>query len=308
MSIKPESRATPKFDKDLITILLEAFPEGVIGLDLETTGLSPLVDKIIEISAVKLTPGGISYFDQLIDPKCVIPQKTIDIHGIQNSMVEGHPKISEVLPSFFEFTDGLPLIAHNAQFDLGFLVFNIHQAGLKADNHQVYCSCKYARSSLKNRKSYKLSALASELGVNLENHHRALDDSIAGLEVFGHSLRERKMRDEKLNLGSCRIFQLSDFSSPENLELPKNIEPMIPHVAEQELVVMKYKGGTFKNKWRPIQPIALLPLPSGNILYAKCLISEMYKSFALSKIKEWRLPNSEDEVETLTNTRRGELI
>ncbi len=308
MSTKPDSKATPKFDKSLAGELLKAFPDGVIGLDLETTGLSPLVDKIIEISAVKLTPGGIEYFDQLVDPCLDIPQKTIDIHGITNEMVKGSPKIEEVLPKFFEFTNGLPLIAHNAQFDLGFLVFNLHQLNLKAQNHEVYCSCKYARSSLKNRQSYKLSALAQELGVNLENAHRALDDAIAGLEVFGHSIQERNTREEKLALASARIFELKDFSNPDDMELPEHIQKMVPFVADQEVIVMRYKGGTHKNKWRPIQPIALLPLPNGNILYAKCLIADLYKSFALSKIKDWRRPTDQDEVDRLTIERRGELI
>lgn len=308
MSTKPDSRATPKFDENLVQDLLKAFPEGVIGLDLETTGLSPLVDKIIEISAVKLTPCGIEYFDQLIDPDCDIPQKTIDIHGITNDMVQGSPKIEEVLPKFFEFTGGLPLVAHNAQFDLGFLVFNLHQLKLSANNHEVYCSCKYARSSLKNRESYKLSALASELGINLENAHRALDDAIAGLEVFAHSIQERIQREEKLGLTSARIFELKDFSHPEEMELEDHIKDMVPFVAEQELIVMRYKGGTHKNKWRPVQPIALLPLPNGNILYGKCLIADLYKSFALRKIKDWKRPTDQEEVEQLVNARRSELI
>jgi len=308
MSTKPDSRAMPKFDENLVQELLKAFPDGVIGLDLETTGLSPLVDKIIEISAVKLTPGVIEYFDQLIDPICDIPQKTIDIHGITNDMVKGSPKIEEVLPDFFKFTDGLPLVAHNAQFDLGFLVFNLHKQELGVENHEVYCSCKYARSSLKNRESYKLSALASELGVNLENAHRALDDAIAGLEVFAHSLQERNNREEKLGLSSARIFELKDFTHPENMELQDHIRDMIPLVANQELIVMKYKGGTHKNKWRPVQPIALLPLPNGNILYGKCLIADLYKSFALSKIREWRRPTDQEEVESLVLARQSELI
>jgi DNA polymerase III epsilon subunit family exonuclease len=308
MSTKPDPRATPKFDENLVQKLLKAFPNGVIGLDLETTGLSPLVDKIIELSAVKLMPSGIEYFDQLINPGCDIPQKTIDIHGITNNMVNDSPKIEEVLPKFFEFTSGLPLVAHNAQFDLGFLVFNLHQIKMIATNHQVYCSCKYARSSLKNRTSYKLSVLTNELGINLENAHRALDDAIAGLEVFAHSIQERVQRDEKLGLTSARIFELKDFSQPEEMELEDHIKEMAPLVAEQEIIVMRYKGGTHKNKWRPVQPIALLPLPNGNILYGKCLITDLYKSFALRKIRDWRRPIDQEEVEQLVNARRNELI
>lgn len=307
MSTKPNSKATPQFDQSLTRELLEAFPQGVIGLDLETTGLSPLVDKIIEISAVKITPSGISYFDQLVNPHCEIPQKTIDIHGIINEMVAESPSIEKVLPGFFEFTEGLPLIAHSAQYDLGFLVFNIHLMDLKVQNHQIYCSCKYARSSLKNRKSYKLSALSAELGINLESHHRALDDAIAALEVFAHSLLERRLAKNSLQLGSCKIFQLSDFNNFDELTLEKNIQGMVPKVAAQETILIKYKGGTIKNKWRPVRPIALLPMPTGNILYAHCLVSDFFKSFALRKIKDWRGPVEQSEVEELIQTRRSEL-
>ena len=83
--------------------LLRSFPNGIVAVDLETTGLSPLIDKVIELSAIKITPYGEETFDQLIDPRIDIPQFTIDIHGITNDMVQGKPLYSDVLPDFINF-------------------------------------------------------------------------------------------------------------------------------------------------------------------------------------------------------------
>ena len=68
-----------------IASLLSLFPKGLVAVDLETTGLSPLVDKIIEIAAIKITPEGeVSTYHQLINPLIEIPEFTIQFHGLIN--------------------------------------------------------------------------------------------------------------------------------------------------------------------------------------------------------------------------------
>ena len=146
--------------------LLRSFPNGIVAVDLETTGLSPLVDKIIELSAIKITPYGEEIFDQLIDPKIDIPQFTIDIHGITNDMVEGKPELSEVLPGFTKFLGSLPLVAHNAKFDSGFIVFGMHQNKLPLNESHVYCTVRFSRYSLKGMPNFKLATLSKELDIS----------------------------------------------------------------------------------------------------------------------------------------------
>ena len=77
--------------------VLEFFPQGIIAIDLETTGLSPLVDRIIEIAAMKITPEETTVFQTLINPQIPIPPHTTAIHKITDEMVKDSPKLQAVL-------------------------------------------------------------------------------------------------------------------------------------------------------------------------------------------------------------------
>src|SRR5690606_3617822 len=103
--------------------LLRFFPQGLVAFDLEMTGLSPLLDKIIEIAAIKILPDGqIESFHTLVNPLIEIPKKTTEFHMITDEMVKDAPTLKRPLKNFIEFYGNLPLVAHNAQFDVGFLI------------------------------------------------------------------------------------------------------------------------------------------------------------------------------------------
>ncbi len=278
-----------------IEILLKAFPQGVVAIDLETTGLSPLMDKIIELSAIKITPSGVSLFDELIDPEIEIPEHTIAIHGITDEMVKGKPKVSEILPKFQPFAGELPIIAHNARFDLGFIVFNLHQMDLKLQKSPVYCSVRYARATMPDLDSYKLGNLCKTLEIGLENHHRALDDAIACLRVYAKGLLFQFKEKEKIKIHQGYLFDQADFDKKNIFEIPKYLEGLKSVVEKQQMIEIKYRGGSMKGQYRPIRPTSMLPMPQGNVLYAHCLISDLYKSFALKKIADFKLI-TEDEL------------
>ncbi|EQC46708.1 exonuclease [Bacteriovorax sp. BSW11_IV] len=266
-------------------ILLRAFPKGVIAVDLETTGLSPLLDRIIELSAVKVTKDGIETFDQLINPGINIPQNTIDIHGITDEMVATSPKIEDVLPRFREFAGDLPFIAHNAKFDAGFIVYAAHHLNTAWQNNDVFCSCRFARLTLKDMPNYKLGTLSEELDITLENHHRALDDAWASLHIY---IKGLGAQGEKMDAQIGKLFNLSEFSKNKDLSIPTKLAGIVKMVEEQRVLLIRYKGGSMRGQLRPIKAIALLPLPAGNILYAHCLKTNLFKSYSLNKIIEFR--------------------
>ena len=284
--------------------ILRSFPNGIIALDLETTGLSPLIDKVIELSAIKITPYGEEVFDELIDPQIEIPQFTIDIHGITNDMVQGKPLLKDVLPSFVNFMGSLPLVAHNAKFDLGFIVFGMHQCKMDLNEIHVYCSCKFSRYSLKGMPNFKLATLTKELEIPLENHHRALDDAIACLKVYAKGLSIFKKPDRKI-LNEGYLFKMKDFEKQSDFEIPNGLQPILDKVKKQEIIEIKYRGGSLKNQFRPIRPISFLPMPQGNMLYAHCLHSDMYKSFSLKKISQLREVSKEEKVELLNKIKKN---
>lgn len=280
--------------------LLEFFPQGLIAVDLETTGLSPLVDKIIEIAAYKIEPSGASVFSTLINPDIPIPAHTTAIHNITDDMVADAPKLGQVLHELKDFLGDIPIVAHNAKFDLGFIVMGLQREKIKLSNALVYCSCKMARVTHKEMINHKLGTLVKELGIPLVNHHRALDDAFASLKVFVKSLERLTAESKHDDLKSHGfLFSLEQFDELSNDQLPEHLEELNKLVREAAVIEIQYNGGQRKNEFRPVKLTSLLNTPDGNILYARCLWSDMYKSFKLSKITALRKPGAEQMADFL---------
>lgn len=263
-----------------IEALTKAFPKGFVALDLETTGLSPLVDRIIEISLIRWTPAATDIFTSFIDPEREITADSTAIHGIDNEMVVGAPLIKQSLLKYLEFVSDLPLVAHNAKFDLGFLLFQLHKEDLPLGENQVYCTIQSSRRAFPEQENYKLATLAETLDLNLDGHHRAEADASACLRL----LAKIAVKTPELE----PVFSTKDFQRRKPFDLPEKLEGLGRKVKQQHYIEIRYKGGTLKNQWRPVQCLSLLPLPHGSVLYAKCLHSDMYKSFLLHRLTEWR--------------------
>ncbi|KAB3531599.1 PolC-type DNA polymerase III [Alkaliphilus serpentinus] len=155
-----------------------------VVFDIETTGLSNKIDRITEIGGVKISEGKvIEEFSSLINPGIPIPAKITELTGITDEMVKNAPSIETVLPRFLEFIGEVPIVAHNASFDVGFIRENATKMGLQLKN-PVIDTLKLARVLLKNLKRHKLDVIAKELDIKLDNHHRAVDDAKATAEIF----------------------------------------------------------------------------------------------------------------------------
>ena len=275
-------------------ILWEFFPEGIIAIDLETTGLSPLVDRIIEVGAMKITPTGTTVYQTLVNPEILIPEHTIAIHNITDEMVKDSPLINEVLPHLKEFISDLPIIAHNAKFDLGFIVMGMQKADHELLNNDIYCSCKLARQTHAELINHKLSTLVKELNIPLVNHHRATDDAFACLKVFMSSLERLQTPTSSLLKRYGHLFSLHDFEKIKMEDLPAHLSKLELLVKEAAVVEILYSGGNHKKDFRPVKLTSLLNTPDGNILFARCLLSDMQKSFKLNKVTDLRKPSAED--------------
>lgn len=274
--------------------LWEFFPNGIISIDLETTGLSPLVDRIIEVGAMKITPEGSVLFQTLINPEIPIPPHTTAIHNITDEMVKDSPTLIQVLHHLKEFMGDLPLVAHNAKFDMGFIVMGMQRANIDLLANDIYCTCKLARHTHMEVVNHKLSTLVKELNIPLVNHHRATDDAFAALKIFMHSLERIKTPSSPMLKRYGHMFSLNQFEKLNSEELPANLAELEKLVKEAAVIEIFYTGGNHKNKFRPVKLTSLLNTPEGNILYARCLWSDMQKSFKLKKITELRKPSAED--------------
>ena len=100
--------------------------EIFVAFDIETTGLTPVVDRIVEIGAVKFRNRKIiDTFQELIDPEMPISPGAFAVNGITDDMVRGKPVIEHVLPGFVDFLGQAIPMAHNSPFDIGFLSYDI---------------------------------------------------------------------------------------------------------------------------------------------------------------------------------------
>lgn len=155
-----------------------------VVFDIETTGLNSGSDEITEIGAVKIRNYEIvDKFSALINPNKAIPAKIVELTGITDDMVKDKPTIDEVLPQFFEFIKDVPVVAHNAKFDTGFIRAKCNRIGLSFSN-TIIDTLPLARWLLTDLKKYKLNIIAQHLGIKLENHHRAVDDAMATALIF----------------------------------------------------------------------------------------------------------------------------
>jgi len=273
--------------------ILEAFPEGVVIFDLETTGLSALINNILEIGAIKVTPEGLTTFKTLVNPEVEIPASNTAIHGITGDMVKDSPKIKEVLPKFMNFVGDLPLVAHNAQFDLGFITYDLHMLGLPFGNSDVYCTIRLSRLVFKDFPSHRLGNLAKQLNIPLERAHRAEDDAFVCLKVLAQGFIKAAKNKKSILKGSY-LFNLQDFKNMEKFVLKDFHKPILRAIENNDILRIKYLGGSKKNKFRPIRPVGLLPLPQGHVLYAHCLESNLYKFYYLNKITDCQQATEKD--------------
>ncbi|MDP7259990.1 MAG: 3'-5' exonuclease, partial [Anaerolineales bacterium] len=155
-------------------------PETLISLDLETTGLDPDNDVIIEIGAVKFSNERVDdEFHTLVNPGRPISRFITQLTGITNEMVAEKPLLAAVLPRLTDFVGTTPLLAHNVGFDLGFL----RKHGALQMNAQVD-TMDLAATVLPAAGRYSLGALATELEVALPATHRALDDARVTRAVY----------------------------------------------------------------------------------------------------------------------------
>lgn len=162
----------------------QSLQDTYVVFDIETTGFSPDINHIIEIGAVKVENGKIvDRFSSFVNPQVPIPYRIEELTHINDSMVIDAPTVEVVLPQFLAFCEGCVMVAHNADFDVSFI--KRKAANLGVDFNPTYVdTVAMARYLLPNLNRFKLDTVAKAVGVNLDNHHRAVDDAACTAEIF----------------------------------------------------------------------------------------------------------------------------
>ncbi len=193
-------------------------------IDIETTGVSKYRGKITEIAIYKHNGKSvIDEFVSLVNPETTIPAEISRLTGITNQMVAGAPRFFEIAKEVIRITEDCVFVAHNVNFDFGFIQVEFERLGYKFQRKKM-CTVKQSRVLLPGHRSYSLGKLCKELGIILDGRHRAAGDAKATVKLF----ELLYSKDPEFGLKLKPEVQLSKYLHPELdtekvLELPKKI-------------------------------------------------------------------------------------
>ena len=192
-------------------------------IDIETTGGNAATGKTTEIAIYILQNGKVvDELVSLVDPEQAIPYFISNLTGIDDTMVSGAPKFYELAKEINRITQGAVFVAHNASFDYGFVKEEFKQLGFNYER-KTLCTVKLSRKIIPGHASYSLGKLTDELGIILNNRHRASGDALATVELFKvlqktnpkfieDALKEKKFRFRHSYLKSDVIDNLPETS------------------------------------------------------------------------------------------------
>lgn len=178
----------PRLPSKKVSVDISMLPEVFIIFDFETTGLVADRHEIIEIGAIKVNRDGAEHttFQSFVKPKKKIPKKITEITGITQEMVNAEGvAISEILPQFLEFIGDHHLVAYNISFDLAFLKSEMQRLDINTPlKNSTACALNMARRAWPGRKSYKLTDVAKDGNLSVDDAHRALSDCRRTLTIY----------------------------------------------------------------------------------------------------------------------------
>lgn len=147
------------------------YNDTFVAVDVETTGLSPIFNELIEISAIKYKESNkVDIFSTLIKPKVEIPYYITKITSITNHMVRNSPSIETVMPELIQFIGDLPIVAHNARFDMGFLQ---NYSNRSFSENVIIDTVQLSRKMHPDLCNHKLGTVAKHIGIIEDGFHRA---------------------------------------------------------------------------------------------------------------------------------------
>lgn len=161
-----------------------------VAFDLETTGLRPKYDQILEIGAVKIECGEVTgTYETFIDSGAEIPARITELTGITREMVAGSPGIREAVEGFLEFSGGHVLLGHNILFDYSFMKRNVMNLGGTYERKGLD-TLAISRICLAELPGKSLDKMAAHYGIPQEQHHRALDDALTAARLYERLLED----------------------------------------------------------------------------------------------------------------------
>jgi DNA polymerase-3 subunit epsilon len=262
-----------------------------VAVDLETTGLIPGHDRIVEIGAVAFSPatGVEGEFAELVNPGIPIPRDASRVSGITDDMVRGRPTVAGVLPPFLAFlADAVPL-AHNAAFDVGFLAADAARLGLAAPSTPVIDTRALARAVFPDRRSYALDALCRDAGLAVRSAHRGLADAHSCRMLFLACLERLEAAGastEPADLAAIGgpVIDLAA-RAPAALATVVGLSRAIEGGTDVEI---EYESAKKEHTFRRIHPLAFSVVGGSPAVIAFCRLRGERRTFLVDSIREIR--------------------
>lgn len=176
--------------------------EIFVCLDCESTGLEPKQDRIVEIAGARFTFDKIlQESESLIDPECLIPETSQDIHKISQDMVLGKPKIAQILPDFLKMIEGHILVGHGIGFDIALIAAEAkrHQIPTQIETQPYFDTLRMARLYGQSPIN-SLQQLRQHFNIEPEGAHRAMSDVIVNIEVFKQLAKSYQSVEELMQI------------------------------------------------------------------------------------------------------------
>jgi DNA polymerase III epsilon subunit len=260
-----------------------------VALDTETTGLQPIVHRLVEIGAVRFRLDGweLATFQQLIDPEIPIPPEVQQVHGITDATVRRKPTIEHVLPQFIEFlgeSDTI-LLAHNAPFDLSFLAMALTRLGIAYPLHSLFDTLEMARRLYPTWHSHRLENVAARLKIVNRAEHRGLSDARLVKEIFLEMLKSMPTVKKLSEL--MRVTQPLTFADAPvyAIDPPAGFEALTMAMTERRAITIVYEQGWQQPTPRMITPRLVLEIHGVAYVIAHCHLSDAERTFRLDRIQ-----------------------
>ena len=232
-----------------------------VAIDLETTGLYPSRDRIIEIGALKIKDGKVvDEFSSFVNPQMSIPMRIYELTGITTEMAKTGPVIEDIIPKLIDFCEDYPLLGHSIMFDYSFLKHKAVNMGVSFERTGID-TLAIARQKLCDLESRRLGELCKHYQIVLQKAHRAADDALAAHLVY-QNLRANYAADSPTifeakpliykvkKQGSITIRQkdyLNDLIKYHKIEIDVEIDSLTKNEASRLIDKIILENG---RKWR----------------------------------------------------------
>jgi len=239
------------------------FQFDICSVDVETTGVNPQLDQIIEIGIVRLGRDGSTVsFGSTVKPTVKVPEVVLRLTGIKPDELSSSPVIEDIVADTAKLVSGCVIVGHNVHFDVGFLL----KAGILSSYPKIIDTLHISKILFPMQSSYNLGNLCTSLGISLEHAHRAVHDAKATLDLL-LVLKDALLRLDRRLLNHLRIlaksapssslFNFLEFVGKHNTEESEifNDEALILHTANENTLAAKERVSAEIN-WKKVFPLS----------------------------------------------------